>query len=138
MQLHSALTRSLCASLAAVLLAVTTLMPVARAGMIGTQQVVAAQGAAEDRARLDAALQRDDVRAQLQAFGVDPADARDRVASLSDAEVRLLAERAGELPAGSGALGAVIGATIFVFIVLLVTDILGFTDVFPFVTKTVN
>lgn len=138
MQLHSALTRSLCASLAAVLLAVTTVMPIARAGMIGTQQVVAAQGAAEDRARLDAALQRDDVRAQLQAFGVDPADARDRVASLSDAEVRLLAERAGELPAGSGALGAVIGATIFVFIVLLVTDILGFTDVFPFVTKTVN
>ena len=138
MQLHSALTRSLCASLAAVLLAVTTILPVARAGMIGTQQVVAAQGAAEDRARLDAALQRDDVRAQLQAFGVDPADARDRVASLSDAEVRLLADRAGELPAGSSALGAVIGATIFVFIVLLVTDILGYTDVFPFVTKTVN
>ncbi len=138
MQLHSALTRSLCASLAAVLLAVTTIIPVARAGMIGTQQVVAAQGAAEDRARLDAALQRDDVRAQLQAFGVDPADARDRVASLSDAEVRLLAERAGELPVGSGALGAVIGATVFVFIVLLVTDILGYTDVFPFVTKTVN
>jgi len=138
MQLHSALTRSLCASLAAVMLAVTTVIPIARAGMIGTQQVVAAQGAAEDRARLDAALQRDDVRAQLKAFGVDPADARDRVASLSDAEVRLLAERAGELPAGSGALGAVIGATVFVFIVLLVTDILGYTDVFPFVTKTVN
>lgn len=138
MQLQSALSRSLCASLAAVLLAVTTIIPVARAGMIGTQQVVAAQAAAEDRARLDAALQRDDVRAQLQAFGVDPADARDRVASLSDAEVRLLAERAGELPAGSSVVGPIVGAAVFVFIVLLVTDILGYTDVFPFVTKTVN
>ena len=138
MQLHSALTRSLCASLAAVLLAVTTIVPVARAGMIGTQQVVAAQGAAEDRARLDAALQREDVRAQLQAFGVDPNDARERVASLSDSEVRLLAERAGELPAGSGALGAVVGAVVFVFVVLLITDILGFTDVYPFVTKSVR
>jgi hypothetical protein len=38
-----------------------------------------------------------------------------------------------QLPAGGDAVGVLIGASLFVFIVLLITDILGFTDVFPFV-----
>jgi hypothetical protein len=70
-------------------------------------------------------------------MGVDPAEARARVDSLSDAEVSRLAEAIRQDPAGAGALGTVVGAIVLIFLVLLVTDILGFTKVFPF-TRTAN
>ena len=44
-------------------------------------------------------------------------------------------DRLDQLPAGGGAVGAVVGAALLVFLILLLTDILGFTDVFPFVKK---
>lgn len=104
----------------------------AQAAMVGTGEVVKAQEVALDRSQLLSALARDDVRAQLIAWGVDPTDAAARVASLSDDELQTLASRVNELPAG----GDILGVAVFLFLVLLVTDILGFTDVFPFVKKT--
>ncbi len=109
----------------------------ASAGLVGADEVIAAEQAAQDRDRVIAALEREDVRAQLVAFGVDPDEARDRVAALGDAEIAQMAGQLDKLPAGAGP-GGVIGALVFIFIVLLVTDILGFTDVFPFVKKTVQ
>jgi len=103
----------------------------AQAAMVGTGEVVAAQQGAFDRAQLLGALARDDVRAQLTALGVDPADAAARVANLSDEELQAMNARMNELPAG----GDVLGVVVFLFLVLLVTDILGFTDIFPFVKK---
>ena len=69
---------------------------------------------------------------QLSVLGVDPVEAQLRVAGLSDAEVSRLAGRIDTLPAGEGALGAIVRAALIVFLVLLVTDLLGFTNVFPF------
>jgi hypothetical protein len=109
----------------------------AHAGLVGAETVIAAEQAALDRGKLLAALDRIDVRQQLIAFGVDPDEARDRVAALSDDELAQMAGQLDQLPAGAGP-GSVIGALVFIFIVLLITDILGFTDVFPFVKKTVN
>jgi hypothetical protein len=63
-------------------------------------------------------------------FGVDSDQAVERVAALSDEEVQRLAEKIDSTPVGAG--GGVIGAVVFVFLVLLVTDILGFTKIFPF------
>ena len=65
---------------------------------------------------------------QLIAQGVDLAEVDARVAALSDEEARQMAEQLEQLPAGAG----VVGALLVVFIVLLVTDILGLTNVFPF------
>jgi hypothetical protein len=104
-------------------------LPAAQAGMVSTQMVVEQQQADERRAQLSALLERDDVREQLVRWGVDPIEAQARVLHLSDAEVVELAARMDEMPAGAG----VLNALIFVFLVLLVTDILGFTDIFPFV-----
>jgi hypothetical protein len=67
------------------------------------------------------------------AQGVDPLEAQARVASLSDAEAVRLAGQVEHLPAGGNAIGVIVGAAVLVFIVLLITDILGYTDVFPFV-----
>ena len=97
----------------------------ALAAMIGTEALVGSPA----HARIAAALDRAEVQAQLRASGVDPAEAKARAAALSDAEAAELAARIDSLPAGGV---SVLGALLLIFLVLLVTDILGFTKVFPF------
>jgi hypothetical protein len=82
-----------------------------------------------DRAQIYSVLDRDEVRAQLQAHGVNPADVKARVAAMSDEEAAALAGQIENLPAGGA---DVLGVLLTVFIVLLITDILGFTKIFPF------
>lgn len=105
------------------------------AAMIGTETVLDASRSQEARDYLNRILEREDVRAALVAQGIDPLEAKARVDSLSDAEVVSLADRIEELPAGGSALGIIVGALLIVFLVLLITDILGYTDIFPFVKK---
>jgi uncharacterized protein DUF6627 len=89
------------------------------AGMLPTQG---------DRAQIVSLLDHEEVRTQLQAQGVNPADVKARVAAMTDDEVAQLAGQIDSLPAG----GDVLGILLTVFIVLLITDILGFTKIFPF------
>lgn len=99
------------------------------AGIVSTEQALA--GAERDR--LAGLLERSDVQAQMQALGVSAREARERVAALSDAEAAQLAAELDALPAG----GDVLGVALVVFLVLLFTDIMGYTKVFPF-TRTVK
>jgi hypothetical protein len=106
----------------------------ALADTIGTAEVARAEGlAAPDavaaRTRLNDTLTRADVVDALRAQGVDPAAARARVDALSDAEALALARQVETAPAGAD---GVLGTIVFLFVLLLVTDILGFTKVFPF------
>jgi hypothetical protein len=101
----------------------------ALAGIVGTDAVVAGV----ERERLAGLLERSDVQARLQALGVDPAEARARVAALSDAEAAQLAAQMDALPAG----GDVLGAAVLIFLVLLFTDVMGYTKIFPF-TRSVR
>ncbi|MCY7309120.1 MAG: PA2779 family protein, partial [Rhodoferax sp.] len=79
------------------------------AGMIGTDQAAVAAAVQSDRAVILGALSRSDVSSQLQAQGLDPAVARDRVAAMTDEEVRTLASGITAAPAGANsAWGAVI------------------------------
>jgi len=112
------------------LLALNLYLPAAHAGMIGTEAMVNVVQTQQYRERLHNALNRDDVQAQLLARGVDPAQVQARVDSLTDEEMQTLATNMDQLPAGGDGL---IGALVFIFIVLLVTDLLGLTNVFPFV-----
>jgi len=112
------------------LLALNLYLPAAHAGMIGTEAVVNAVQVQQNRERLHTALNRDDVQAQLLARGVDPTQVQARVDSLTDEEMQTLATNMDQLPAGGDGL---VGALVFIFIVLLVTDLLGLTNVFPFV-----
>jgi hypothetical protein len=107
------------------------MMQGAQAALIGTEQVAAAQQAttSEGHARLAATLQRADVVAALQERGVSIDAARDRVASLTDAEAAQVAAQIDQAPAGAD---SVLGVIVTIFVVLLITDILGFTKIFPF------
>jgi hypothetical protein len=113
-----------------------TSMPigVAKAEMVTTDQVIEQVNPSEDHTRVMDFMLREDVQQQLTTLGVDPEEAARRVASLSDEEIQEIAGRLEELPAGEG-VGAIVGAIVIIFLVLLVTDLLGLTDVFPFVKK---
>lgn len=100
----------------------------ASAGIVATSEVAAGT----ERDRVKNFLDRSDVRQQLEALGVDAGAARERVDALADKEVASLAGRIDQLPAGADGVGVVIGAVLLVFIILLITDILGLTKVFPF------
>lgn len=113
-------------SVVAVLVLSFGLQSTALAGVIGTEAMLQNTEAQEARAELQAALARDEVRQQLEAHGVDLAQAERRIDALSDEEVLVLAERFDEAPAGGGVL-AVLGAT---FLVLLVLELLGVINVF--------
>ncbi len=129
------LSRFFAVPMAAVMFLVSMPMGVANAGMISTEQVIERETAGEDRVRVLEFMAREDVRSQMTKFGVDPAMAEARVNGLSDAEIQQIAGRIDELPAGQSALGAILGTAFLIFIVLLITDILGLTDVFPFVRR---
>ncbi len=102
----------------------------ARAALVPTDEVLAAQ-TNEKRERIQAFLNRQDVQAQLQQYGVSPDEAKARVNALTDDEAGNLAGKLDSLPAG-GVIGEIIGAALIVFIILLITDILGFTKIFSF------
>jgi hypothetical protein len=107
----------------------------ALAGMVGTETVLDITRSEEARDYLNKILAREDIQASLIAQGIDPLEAKARAESLSDAEVVSLADQIEELPAGGSALGIILGTALIVFLVLLITDILGYTDIFPFVKK---
>lgn len=99
------------------------------ASMLGTGSLIEAEQSMVDRDRLLAQLEREEVRVQLQAMGVSADAAAERVTRMTDAEIRMLNDRLDEMPAGAGALGVVL----FIVLLLVITDALGITDIFPFV-----
>lgn len=117
----------------ALMLGFTLPVQTAQAGMVSTAQV-AAQAAPDQRARAIGFFERDDVRQALESYGVSAADAKARVAAMTDAEIASLNRQIDELPAGGS---DVLGILFAIFIILLITDLLGWTKVFPF-TRTVK
>jgi len=111
--------------LLAVALVYSSYVGTVSAAVISTRQAMTAEQRTGMEADVLAALARDDVRQAMERLGVDPADAEARVAALSEAELQQLHARLDELPAG-GVL-AVIGV---VFIVLLILELVGVTNIF--------
>ncbi len=114
---------------------------VAKASLISTERLLEATEATDvrqDRQRVLDFMARKDVRAKLVSYGVDPAEAQERVKALSAKEIKMVAAEMDSLPAGQGSLGTVVVVILIVFLVLLATDMAGATDVFPFVKKVSN
>ena len=123
--------RRLTAMLVALAVGTVGSMQGVQAAVIGTEEIAQAQAEitlGSSHAQLLSLLDRADVVTALQERGVDADAARDRVATLTDAEARDLIAQIDQAPAGADVLGVVV----FLFVLLLVTDIMGFTKVFPF------
>jgi hypothetical protein len=102
----------------------------ASAALIATDEVAASvRGVQAERSRVEAALARQDVQQGLIRHGVDPREVKARVDALTDDEARLVAQQLDRLPAGGD---SVLGVLLVLFLVLLFTDIMGWTKIFPF------
>lgn len=99
---------------------------VAPAGMIGTSQLLENEARAESLTRIEMLLARDDVGQQLVALGVEPALVLERLNAMTTEELLALEHRFDEQVAGGDAL-AIIGT---VFLVLLILELVGVTDIF--------
>ncbi len=87
------------------------------------------------KANIDSFLARSDVQQKLAALGVDEATIKDRMASLTNDEIAQISKKIDEMPAGGDA--GIIGVLVFIFVLLLITDILGLTKVYSF-TRSVR
>jgi outer membrane protein OmpA-like peptidoglycan-associated protein len=103
--------------------------------IISTEASILMDSGERMRDRLGNTLMTEDIEALLESRGIDPAAVRARMDSLTDAELEQIAEHIDQLPAGGGFFETFLIVIFLVFVVLLFTDITGYTDVFPFVNK---
>lgn len=101
-----------------------------QAAMVDDSQLLAQSQQEITKQQVLSELDRDDVQNKLVAMGVDIDDAKERIQHMNDQELAQLAQDFDQMPAGGT---GVIGALLVIFIVLVVTDMLGATDVFGFV-----
>jgi hypothetical protein len=97
----------------------------AQAAMMGTESLAAPATSTDARAAL---------ADKLISLGVERSDAESRVALLSNDQASEVLAKADELPAGAGALEVIA----LIFLILVITDLIGVTDVFPFIKKAGN
>lgn len=124
--------RALAMPMAIVMFLAVGPLPAAQAAMVSTEQLVSEEAASADREKVMEFLEREDVRQEMMALGVDPDEATARAQALSDAEVAEIAGKLDEAKAGQNAIGAIVGAAVLIFLVLLITDLLCLTSVFNF------
>lgn len=105
----------------------------AQAAMIGNAQIVNEVQAELNRGEILRMLDREVAQQQLKALGVSPEMVKERVAQMTDAEVAQLNQHLADLPAG----GDIWGVLLLLLIVFIITDVIGATDIFPFI-KPVN
>ena len=111
-------------------------VPMAQAQMVGTDAVIADQQAVDQRSQVADFFASEDVKQIMTQYGVDPVEAQLRVDSLSNDELANIANSIDQLPAGGGGVGAVVGAAVLIFLILLITDLIGLTHVYPFVNHS--
>jgi len=106
--------------------------PTVQAMLISSEQIIDNQAASQNRERVREFFARADVQEQLQTRGISSESAKTRVDAMTDGEIASINGHIDSLPAGGDVVGGLIGALVFIFIVLLITDILGLTKVFNF------
>ncbi|MBA56723.1 MAG: hypothetical protein CMK89_19895 [Pseudomonadales bacterium] len=118
----------------AVMMVVIGLMSAsAQAAMVTTGDVISTASQQETRAQVLAILDQDEARDALLSLGVAPADVEQRVQDMTTAELQAFSKQVEEMQAG----GSAVGVIILIFVILIVLDLLGTTNIFP-VIKPIN
>lgn len=103
------------------------LTPAVEARLIGTQEALQMTQREEQLDRISRIFFRSEVQEQMLAYGVEPKDVKDRLAVLTDEELRQLANRLQDMPAGGDSVLAVVG---LIFVVLIILELVGVTNIF--------
>jgi hypothetical protein len=118
--------KSIIAWVSVLLMFFTQIAPL-QAAMLGNQTLMT------EITRADIIASLDDVKVQnlLVSNGVDPQAAKLRIQQLNDDELAQLQQEFQQLPSGAGGASTLLA----IFVILLITDMIGATDIFPFVKK---
>ncbi|MEN8670173.1 MAG: PA2779 family protein [Ketobacter sp.] len=119
--------------LASTMVVVSILSASAQAAMIPTQKMLSDADRESTRAQVLAVLDQQQARDTLLSLGVDPAHVEQRVAEMTADELQAFSTQVEEMQAG----GSVVGFVVLVFVILIVLDLLGTTNIFPAI-KPVN
>ncbi len=111
---------------------VLTMIPMvpAQAAMLGTDQIVNSAQTAPTREKLQQLLDQEATKQQLLAWGVSPDWVKERVGSLTNVELARINQQIDNLNAGGN---GILGILLIIFIVFVITDVIGATDIFPFI-----
>lgn len=120
------------------ILSVSLFTHVLSAQMASTEVALGQSHIVSSKEKLVQLISREDVAKRFQELGVDSKAIEARVASMTDEEASKIALQIDTLPAGADAGMSIIGAVVFIFLVLLITDILGVTKVFNFTKPVTN
>jgi hypothetical protein len=101
----------------------------AQAAIISNGQVMHNLEQADSKQTLLQTIQRVDVQEQLVRMGVSTADIENRIDNMTQQEIAQLNQQIDELPAG----GDILGVIVLIFIIFVITDVIGATDIFPFI-----
>lgn len=101
----------------------------AQAAIVGNAELFGSTEISTDRTVLIEALERDSARQQLAALGISQEQAMERINRMTNQEIAQLNQQLADLPAG----GDVLGIIVLIFIVFIITDVIGATDIFPFI-----
>jgi hypothetical protein len=116
-----------------VLLALMPIMPT-QAAIVGTDQIINPAPTHQARDHVKEFLSSEAAQQQLLELGVSPEEVTKRIDSLSDSELARINQGIDQLNAGSD---SILGILLIIFIVFVITDVIGATDIFPFI-KPVN
>jgi hypothetical protein len=111
------------------LLAMLPLLP-AQAAMVSNERIISEQQTALDSAAILEMLDQEVSQQQLETWGVNPEMARERINSLTPQELASINRQLDELRAGGD---SILGILLVIFIVFVITDVIGATDIFPFI-----
>lgn len=124
-----ALKRKLAVLLSALLMWNGMLASAANAGVISTSEMLVEQQQFENTQAIKDYFDRDDVKQQMLELGVAPGDVDARIDAMTAAELAQLNDSLADAPAGA----SVLGVALTIFIVFVITDVIGATDIFPFI-----
>lgn len=119
--------RTLAFVMSGLMMSTSLLSAVAHASVVSTSSVIEAQTAHMNRDQILQLLQRKDAIQALQRMGVDPAQVQARVQQMTASELQAFNDQVKKMEAGGDALTIIV----LIGLILVITDMLGITDVFP-------
>jgi len=118
--------------LAWLLSAALVLLPMmsAQAAMVGTDQIINQADSRFTQEELQQFIDQEATQKQLAAWGVSPDWIKTRVTNLTETELARINQQTGQLKAGGD---SILGILLIIFIVFVITDVIGATNIFPFI-----
>lgn len=100
----------------------------ATAGVYSSEQAITSQQYQYNKQQVLNLVDSAEVQQKLMNLGVSPADAKLRIASMTNNELQAFNQQMNEAPAGG-----IIGTIVTVLVVVAILDLMGITDVYPFI-----